>query len=88
MAAKLEGVRDPEAGHHLAVRACDLERKQGGKNLWMYLDTLAAAQHAIGSHSDAVATQKEALTLLPGDEGRERAGMETRLREYEAAADP
>jgi hypothetical protein len=79
-------LRDPETALALASRACELERSGGGSQLWMFLDTLAAAQHATGSSDAASATQREALRLLPETHAGERAGMEQRQREYEHAA--
>jgi hypothetical protein len=76
---------DPRAAHRLAARACEMERAAGGGDLWKYLDTLAAAQHARGAAQDAVATQEEALRLAPADHPR-RAEIEDNLRRYRSGA--
>jgi tetratricopeptide (TPR) repeat protein len=79
-------LRDPATALGLARRACDRERASGGGALWMYLDTLAAAQHATGAHAAAAATQRECLQRMPDPGASVRAELEERLREYEAAA--
>ncbi len=79
-------LRDPATALALASKACEKERADGARELWQYLDTLAAAQHATGSHADALDTQREALRLLPATRVQERARFEERLREYEKAA--
>jgi hypothetical protein len=68
-------------------RACAAEEAAGGGNLWQYLDTLALAQHQTGDTAAAVETQKRALSLMPADHA-ERAEMEKRLADYEAAPAP
>ncbi|MCA8982095.1 MAG: tetratricopeptide repeat protein [Planctomycetes bacterium] len=80
--ADFERLRDPERALEFASRACALEEAREGLQLWMFLDTLASAQHATGDTTAAVATQKRALELMP--EGADE-GVQERLEEYEAA---
>jgi hypothetical protein len=86
LSAKPESLRDAELARQLASNACDLERAAGGAELWKYLDTLALAQHATGSPQSAVASQEEALRLLPPEGASEREGIEKRLGRYREAA--
>ena len=72
--------------HFLDAEPSDLERAAGATELWKYLDTLALAQHAAGSPHSAVASQEEALRLLPPEGASEREGMEERLDRYREAA--
>ncbi len=70
----------------LAERACAAEEAAGGGNLWVYLDTLALAQHRTGDTAAAITTQKRAITLIPeGVNDATREELETSLRTYEAA---
>jgi hypothetical protein len=70
----------------MARRACEIERSRKGPSLWIYLDTLAAAQRAQGQTAEALATQREAISLLSATGEQYRGEMEARLREYEQAA--
>jgi len=74
--------RDPARALSLAERACALEEAGAGANLWVYLDTLALAQHMTGDTATAIETQKRAIELMP--EGAD-ASVAERLAEYEAA---
>ncbi len=78
-----EELRDPQRALGYAERACALEEAANGANLWMYLDTLALAQHATGDNAAAVVTQKRAIALMPSPDAD--PGMADRLAEYEAA---
>ncbi|HRP61988.1 MAG TPA: serine/threonine-protein kinase [Phycisphaerales bacterium] len=79
-------LRDYQLAHLLAMRACEAERMGGGQDLWMYLDTLASAQHAIGLHAEALSSQQEALRLVPASGERYRGEMEERAQAYASAA--
>ncbi len=68
-----------------ASRSRKIEEAAGGGNLWMYLDTLALAQHRTGDTSTAIATQKRAISLLPADGDPAVAKeLKKRLAEFEA----
>jgi serine/threonine protein kinase/tetratricopeptide (TPR) repeat protein len=82
--AEAPELRDPKQAVGYAQRACKAEQDGGGANLWMYLDTLAVAQHAVGDAAAAVQAQKQAVSLVP-EASADRADMEKRLAEYEAA---
>jgi eukaryotic-like serine/threonine-protein kinase len=77
--------RDTNLALAVASRACEKERHDGGSNLWMFLDTLASAQHACGQSEQALANQREALRLLPPTAARYLGEMEERALEYELA---
>ena len=70
----------------MAERACGKEEALGGGNLWMYLDTLALAQHRTGDTAKAIETEQRALSLIPesADEAT-REELEINLRTFEAA---
>lgn len=78
--------RDPQTALSVATRACSHARDIGSASLWMYLDTLATAQHLNGRSADALASQREALRLMPPEGEKYRGEMEERAREYEQAA--
>lgn len=80
-------LRDATTAMQVAQRACDADRAQGGHDLWMFLDTLASAQHALRQSVAALANQREAIRLLPAAGEQYRAEMEQRAKEYERAAD-
>ena len=71
-----------------ATRACDIERRAGGRELWQYLDTLALAYARTGSPRNAVEAQREAIRAVPNTPEARRylPEMEARLAEYEQAA--
>jgi tetratricopeptide (TPR) repeat protein len=81
-----ESMRDVRGGLEAATRACDIERRNGGRELWQYLDTLALAYSLSGNAASAVAAQTEALQRLPEDPGSQRykGEMTERLRAYES----
>ncbi|MHC5002523.1 MAG: tetratricopeptide repeat protein, partial [Planctomycetota bacterium] len=87
--ARVDALRDlvdPERARQLAERACEREQRDGGKILWMYLDTLAQAQHRTGDTAAAIETQRRAIALVPESGAAVlRPGLERRLEEYEAA---
>jgi hypothetical protein len=76
-----EELRDSRRALPLAERACLLEEANNGDRLWMYLDTLALAQHMTGDTAAAIETQKRAISLMPENADPE---MATRLANYEA----
>ncbi len=78
-------LRDADAALKAASKACELERGSGGNELWKYLDTLATAQHATGSGRSALASQQEALRLMPANEKSRRSEFEQRLKQYASA---
>ncbi|HZW11315.1 MAG TPA: serine/threonine-protein kinase [Phycisphaerales bacterium] len=86
LTAEPESARDPGAALALALRACEVERRAGGGDLWMYLDSLALAHHLCRNAAGAVAAQREAIALLPPEGEAYRGEMSARLAEYEAAA--
>ena len=75
-----EELNDPEFALGLAKRACSKEEAVRGANLWMYLDTLALAQHETGDTAKAIETQKRAVELNP-----DNAELVESLHRYEAA---
>jgi len=75
-------LRDPARAVSLAERACALEQASGSRDLWIYLDTLALAQHMSGDTASAAETQRRAVSLMP--EGGDPE-MAERLARYEAA---
>jgi tetratricopeptide (TPR) repeat protein len=80
-----ESLRDPASAQRLAERACAMEEAAHGKRLWMYLDTLAMAQHASGDSKSAIATQRRALQQLPADvDPTSREELEAHLRLFAA----
>jgi eukaryotic-like serine/threonine-protein kinase len=81
-----ESMRDPATALRAAKKCCDLERQNGGHELWQYLDTLALAQFRSGSPSLAAQHQREAISLVPPAGESYRGEMQDRLAEYEAAA--
>jgi non-specific serine/threonine protein kinase/serine/threonine-protein kinase len=83
-----ESLRDSRAALAAASAACEKERGAGGKELWQYLDTLALAQARTGDAGAAVASQREAIRLLPSHGEEYRGQMEGRLAEYQRAAAP
>ena len=83
---KTEGLRDPARALALAQRACAREEAEGGDQLWLYLDTLALAQHETGATATALATQQRALALMPANANAATAKeMKERRAQYEAA---
>jgi tetratricopeptide (TPR) repeat protein len=83
---EIEELRDAQRALPLAQRAGTLEEADGGANLWMYLDTLALAQHRTGDTTTAIETQKRAISLLPADaDATAVKEMKARLAEFEAA---
>jgi eukaryotic-like serine/threonine-protein kinase len=58
-------IRDPIRGLAFAERACAIEEASGGSALWMYLDTLALAQHLTGDNESAIASFRRAMTMIP-----------------------
>jgi tetratricopeptide (TPR) repeat protein len=78
----VEELRDPSRALALAQRARAAEEASGGNSLWMYLDTLALAQHMTGDTAAAIESQKHAIELR-GDSADQ--GMRDRLARYEAA---
>ncbi len=84
--AKPEDLRDYATALSLARRACEAERTRKGPSLWVYLDTLASAQFQQGQRAEAIATQREAISLISSTGEQYRREMEDRLREYERAA--
>ena len=78
-------LRDPAAALPLAERACALAEERGTYRRWMYLDTLALAQHRTGDTVKAIETQRRALGLLPPEYHQQRKEFEESLAEYEAA---
>jgi tetratricopeptide (TPR) repeat protein len=85
LTAEPADLRDPATALVLATAACQAERVSKGPNLCTFLDTLAAAQHATGDSDSALATQQEALPLVPPNQEQLRSRMEGRLRLYELA---
>lgn len=84
-----EDLRDPARALPLARRACALEAAGAGSRLWIYLDTLAQAEHRTGDTAAAVATLRRAQSVVPADGDRQQAaGIATRLAEFEAALAP
>ncbi len=78
--------RDPPAALRVAQRVCSEAAIAGNRAPFLYLDTLALAQHMTGDPVSAVGTQQRAITLLPtGVSATLRMGFEQRLAEYEAA---
>ncbi|MCB9886706.1 MAG: serine/threonine protein kinase [Planctomycetes bacterium] len=67
----VEELRDAKRALVLAQRACQLAEKEGSKELWNMLDTLALAQHRNGDTAAAVVTQRRAVAVMPegGDPG-------------------
>jgi hypothetical protein len=83
-----ERLNDPTLALDAATRACALERRAGGQDLWEYLDTLALAYARTVAPRDAVRTQREALDTMPATpDAQVYAGeMKQRLAEYERQA--
>ncbi len=82
-----EQLRDPTRALPLAEMACKIARDQQDEQLWMYLDTLARAQHLTGNPVAAIKTQREAIDLLPNSiADKEREELEEQLQQYESAA--
>jgi len=77
--------RDPARALELARRACDLEERAGGTELWNYLDTLAHALKANGDLPGAAAAERRALELLPAEDPRARP-LELWLAQLETGA--
>lgn len=73
-----EQVRNGQQAVTLALQAVSRNRSPG------YLDTLAAAYAETGKFDRAVATQREALTLVPEDQAALAAELETHLEAFEA----
>jgi hypothetical protein len=86
MHAKPDALRDFPTALKLALRATELERSRNGPSLWSYLDTLASAQFEQGLRDEAVASQREAISLISETGAQYRGEMEDRLRRYEQAA--
>lgn len=78
--------RDAATALRLASAACEQARRVESPDLWMYLDTLAEAQFAMGQAGAALATQTEALRLMPASGEQYRGEMEERRQKYERAA--
>jgi serine/threonine protein kinase len=81
-----ESMRDYKGALPIAMRCIEVERANGGKELWQYLDTLAKAQFYTGSPATAAESQREAIKLLPKAGEGYRGEMTERLQQYEAAA--
>jgi len=77
-------LRNPEEALGLAQRTCALAEKGGDRERYLYLDTLALAQHMTGDTAAAVQTQQRALTLIPKGSGFQKE-FEERLATYQAA---
>ncbi|MDZ7668598.1 MAG: hypothetical protein U5Q16_03960 [Gammaproteobacteria bacterium] len=73
-----EQVRNGQQAVTLALQAVSRNRSPG------YLDTLAAAYAETGKFDRAVATQREALTLVPEDEGALAAELQSHLDAFES----
>lgn len=82
---KPERLRDPVTASNLAAKAIELDRADGGTNLWRFLDTLALCQFHAGQPSLAAATQREAIRLIPQEGAPHRKEMQESLARYEAA---
>lgn len=83
-----EQLRDPPRSLELADRACKEARDNGSERLWMYLDTLALAQHENGDSTSAFKTQQEAVKRMPVEfPNGEQEEMTQRLHKYEASLD-
>ena len=61
-----------------ATRACE----EDGWKTASYIDTLAAAYAEAGRWKKAVATQREAISKLTGEEAEEDPSYESRLQKY------
>jgi tetratricopeptide (TPR) repeat protein len=81
---EIEELRNPTRALAYDRRACEMVETADGANLWMYLDTLALAQHKTGDTAAAIETQKRVVSLIPDDDSK-RADAEQRLNQYEAA---
>jgi GlpG protein len=73
-----DSLRNGTEALHWAQRACDLD---GGKT-GTYLDTLAAAYAELDRWDDAVATQRQAISLLPTNDPDLQASCQSRLEKY------
>ena len=82
---EIEDFHDPARALTYAERACTTEDAKKRDKLWMYLDTLALAQHRTGDSSAAMETQIRAVSLLPKN-AKEREEMEQRLAEFKKVA--
>ena len=82
----MKELRDPTRALDYASRSCKIEEAAGGRNLGMYLDTLALAQYQTGDTTTAIATQKRAISL-PSRTSDPAAAMHMskQLAEFEAA---
>ena len=80
-------LRDPALALELAEEACRQERENNGRQLWMYLDTLALAQFETGDAEQAITTQRQVLEMLPATAERFRGELEKHLARYEANGD-
>ncbi|HSR69047.1 MAG TPA: tetratricopeptide repeat protein [Acidobacteriota bacterium] len=76
----------PETALRAAARACQIERSGKGRDLWLFLDTLALAQHSTGDSLGAVRTQQEAIELIPDHSRNLLPQLEEHLRMFQAAA--
>jgi tetratricopeptide (TPR) repeat protein len=81
-----EGRRDARRALELAERACERVETADGEHPWMYLDTLALAQHQTGRTDRAIETARRAISLIPRDAYPPLVAMVHRnLRTFEAA---
>jgi tetratricopeptide (TPR) repeat protein len=80
---EIEELHEPARALAYAQRACAFEEGASGESLWLYLDTLALAQHMTGDTAAAIETQKRAISLMP--DANADPEMTKRLAEYEAA---
>ena len=72
-------LRDPVAALTLSELALELA---GDEKRAMILDTLALAQHQAGRNTDALATQRKALALIPVDDPKQRTTYIVSLVKY------
>ncbi|HSR52146.1 MAG TPA: serine/threonine-protein kinase [Acidobacteriota bacterium] len=80
-------LRSPQLALSAANRSCQLEREQGGPDLWRFLDTLALAQHENGDSRSAARTQQEAIQQMPQSAKEQYLPeLEKHLRRYQEAA--
>lgn len=83
---RYEQLRDAERALPLAKMACQQARDRQSGKLWLYLDTLALAQHENGDAEAAVDSQREAIERMPDSTPREQQDeMHERLNEFKQA---
>lgn len=74
-----------QAQYKVAKRAIATANEKTGWKDWSMLDTYSLAAHKLGNEDEAIKWQTKALELVPADNTKAKADLQSRLEEYKAA---